>query len=163
MFVHNQVWLYGHIERLKRMRDHILENPQANTSSLEVHLRALDRRDLLPDCDALEHGCTLGRYMIPDALRPNSNALVQILMPLSQTPMLLSCILTLPCLSFCLCFSVCKVMYIISFPSKDFLPCICRYPRGHLLALCRPLIINKIVFYHSVLFPLFFLQSASGT
>lgn len=55
------------------MRDHIQENPQADLRALKACLRVLDPRDLPPDPNVLEHGCTLGKDMIPYAFSPDSD------------------------------------------------------------------------------------------
>lgn len=88
---------------------------------LETHLRALDISDLPLDLDALEHSCNLGRDKIPKALPLASDASkVLEVDPKAPKPrrciqgrlMVWGQILTLLCLSSCLCFPHCIVLCI---------------------------------------------------
>lgn len=66
MFVGNQAWLYGYTKNLEWMRDHVLENHQADSRVVEAHLRALNPCDL---------PCTLGKDMIFNTFPLDSDAL----------------------------------------------------------------------------------------
>lgn len=52
------------------MHDYVILNPQESSGVLDVHLRAIDLKDLEPNPAALNHAGEIGRAMIPDAFLP---------------------------------------------------------------------------------------------